>query len=88
MSKHDPFHCVVCGLPLPHLPRAEAIEKGAKRIRKLQDSVLNLQMQVLEKQESIIIMDHEIAEIQATVGSDIGDKVQFIQDLTEKHGRY
>ena len=50
MSKHDPFHCVVCGLPLPHLPRAEAIEKGAKRIRKLQDSVLNLQMQVLEKQ--------------------------------------
>ena len=35
MSKHDPFHCVVCGLPLPHLPRAEAIEKGAKRIRKL-----------------------------------------------------
>jgi hypothetical protein len=34
--------------------------KGAKRIRKLQDSVLNLQMQVLEKLDCIAVMEHEI----------------------------
>ena len=34
--------------------------KGAKRIRKLQDSVLNLQMQVLEKLDCIAVMESEI----------------------------
>jgi hypothetical protein len=34
--------------------------KGAKRIRKLEDSVLNLQMQVLEKLDNIATMEHEI----------------------------
>ena len=34
--------------------------KGAKRIRKLEDSVLNLQMQVLEKLDCIAVMEHEI----------------------------
>ena len=37
--------------------------KGAKRIRKLQDSVLNLQMQVLEKLDCIAVMESEIAEL-------------------------
>jgi hypothetical protein len=37
--------------------------KGAKRIRKLQDSVLNLQMQVLEKLDNISTMEHEITEL-------------------------
>lgn len=34
--------------------------KGAKRLRKLEDSVLNLQMQVLEKLDCIAVMQHEI----------------------------
>jgi hypothetical protein len=34
--------------------------KGAKRIRKLEDSVLNLQMQVLEKLDCIAVMESEI----------------------------
>ena len=34
--------------------------KGERRIRKLQDSVLNLQMQVLEKLDCIAVMEHEI----------------------------
>ena len=37
--------------------------KGAKRIRKLQDSVLNLQMQVLEKLDNISTMEQEITEL-------------------------
>jgi len=37
--------------------------KGAKRIRKLEDSVLNLQMQVLEKLDCIAVMESEIAEL-------------------------
>ena len=41
--------------------------KGAKRIRKLQDSVLNLQMQVLEKLDCIAVMEHEIAELKRMV---------------------
>jgi hypothetical protein len=34
--------------------------KGAKRIRKLEDSRLNLQMQVLEKLDCIAVMESEI----------------------------
>ena len=37
--------------------------KGAKRIRKLEDSVLNLQMQVLEKLDCIAVMESEIAKL-------------------------
>lgn len=37
--------------------------KGANRIRKLEDSVLNLQMQVLEKLEQIEIMAQEAERI-------------------------
>jgi len=37
--------------------------KGANRIRKLEDSVLNLQMQVLEKLDCIAVMEHEIKEL-------------------------
>ena len=37
--------------------------KGAKRIRKLEDSVLNLQMQVLVKLDCIAVMENEIEEI-------------------------
>lgn len=37
--------------------------QGSKRIRKLEDSRLNLQEQILERLEKISIIDHELEQI-------------------------
>jgi hypothetical protein len=38
--------------------------KGTRRVRKLQDSILNLQIQVLDQLDRIAVMQHEIKELE------------------------
>ena len=60
---------------------------GTERLRCLEDSVLNLQLQVLEKLDHIDTMQHEIREIRNRVPTPQELKEQYYEQINERFDR-
>jgi|WetSurMetagenome_2_1015567.scaffolds.fasta_scaffold593204_2 hypothetical protein len=54
--------------------------KGPARLRKLEDSILNLQCQVLDKLDSIQTMQHEARQLRE-------QELAVVQEFTQMHGK-